>query len=69
MEFLCFSGLVLACTDAQPQQLSKPQNRKKGTRHLHCKHLLSVSMASDVLLRDARLEINILCSIWSSGVT
>lgn len=69
MEFLCISGLVLACTDAQPQQLSKPQSRRKGSRHLYCKHLLSVSMASDVLLRDATLEISILCSLWSPGIT
>lgn len=28
MEFLCITGLVLACIDALPQPLSKPQDKK-----------------------------------------
>jgi len=45
----------------------KPQHRKVCTRHLHCKHLFSVSAASDVLLRDATLVITNLCLLKPGG--
>lgn len=69
-----------ACTDAEPQQLSVcEREREKSTvrtGHLHCcRHLFTVSMVSDVLLRDATLVITILqfllvvlLTVWSKQI-
>lgn len=67
MEFLCSLSRAWHWHALMPNHSSCLRQRIEKLKHLHCKHLFFVSMASDVLLKDGMLVITILCLLKLCG--